>query len=198
MLALKDRDHVVNASLPGLADYARISLAKCKEALEILKAPDEFSSSKEFGGRRIREVDGGWEILNGEKYHQKLSKLEKDEKNAIRQARWREKQARLKAEKEKQDAAWAAKNGPELKETEPNGEMDGSLAAVAAGKKKIADRKARALAKEEAALKEYNETTPGREEREAAREKEISEINARMAAGEPPPEPDQAGPEGLV
>lgn len=95
MLALKNRYHVVEASLPGLADFARVSLVKCKEALEVLKAPDAYSRSKEHDGRRIREVDGGWFVMNGEKYREKMNADERREANRIYQQKHREKKKSL-------------------------------------------------------------------------------------------------------
>jgi len=95
MLAIKDRWHVVNASVPGLADAARISIKQCEEALEILSSPDPHSRSKEFEGRRIDECDGGWVILNGEKYRNKMSLDERREYNRIKQQEYR---ARAKAD----------------------------------------------------------------------------------------------------
>lgn len=79
MLALKDERHVVEASLPGLADLARVSLEECQAALEKLESEDKYSRSKEFGGRRIEKCDGGWVILNGEYYRHKLSLDERRE-----------------------------------------------------------------------------------------------------------------------
>lgn len=73
MLALRDRWHIVNASLPGLADAARIPLDKCIKALEILSRPDPYSRTTEYEGRRIEACEGGWVILNGEKYRNKMS-----------------------------------------------------------------------------------------------------------------------------
>ena len=68
MLALKDRYGVVRGSVPGLAHQARVEVEKTREALEVLKAPDLDSSGREYEGRRIEEVDGGWVILNHFKY----------------------------------------------------------------------------------------------------------------------------------
>lgn len=73
MLALKDERHVVEASLPGLADIARVSLKECEAALEKLGSPDKYSRNQEHQGRRIQKVQGGWMILNGEYYRQKMS-----------------------------------------------------------------------------------------------------------------------------
>lgn len=89
MLAIRDRWHVVNASIPGLADAARVSISDCREALHILSSPDPDSRSKDFEGRRIKEVDGGWLILNGEKYRNKMSLDERREYNRIKQAEYR-------------------------------------------------------------------------------------------------------------
>jgi hypothetical protein len=68
MLALQDADGKVDAAIPGLADMARVSLEDCRKALQILLNPDPDSRSKEYEGRRIKEIDGGWLILNAEKY----------------------------------------------------------------------------------------------------------------------------------
>jgi len=94
MLALTDAKGVVRASVPGLADAARVSLEKCVEALEKMKSPDEWSRSKEESGRRIREVDGGWEIINYMKYRNRLSVDDRREYLRVKQAEFR---ARKKA-----------------------------------------------------------------------------------------------------
>jgi len=90
MLALKDQYHTVNASLPGLADAARITMDECIEALTVLKSPDPFSRTKENEGRRVAECDGGWLILNGEKYRQKMNTDERREYKTQKQREYRE------------------------------------------------------------------------------------------------------------
>jgi len=123
MLALKDRRQVVEASLPGLADFAKVSLEKCREALKVLSEPDPYSRSKEYEGRRIREVEGGWEILNGEKYRDKMNADERRENNRIYQQRWRERQKRADLEKAKRAGSLAGINqmpsAPEEMREEP-------------------------------------------------------------------------------
>lgn len=99
MLAMKDRHHNVEASIPGLADFARVSLDKCQEALAILSSPDPYSRSKEHDGRRIEAIDGGWRILNGEKYRQKMNADERRESNRIYQQRYRTKKSALRSGK---------------------------------------------------------------------------------------------------
>lgn len=68
MLAMKDKDGVIEASIPGLADMARITLEECEEGLTRLSSPDRYSRTKDHDGRRIQEIDGGWIVLNHEKY----------------------------------------------------------------------------------------------------------------------------------
>jgi hypothetical protein len=71
MLAIADFDGRVEASVPGLADAARVDIAACEAALERLSQPDFYSRSQEYEGRRIAAIDGGWMILNHGKYRDK-------------------------------------------------------------------------------------------------------------------------------
>lgn len=71
LLALKDEDGYVGASVPGLAHVARVSMEDCETALATFEAPDEHSRTKDFDGRRIEVVDGGWLVLNADKYRDK-------------------------------------------------------------------------------------------------------------------------------
>jgi len=73
MLALRDQFNTVQASVPGLADVSRVTLHECQEALKILSGPDPFSRSQEYEGRRIEDCEGGWLILNGARYRDKMN-----------------------------------------------------------------------------------------------------------------------------
>jgi hypothetical protein len=86
MLALRNREHIVEASTPGLASLARVTVEECREALLRLESPDPDSRTPENEGRRIRKVDGGWLVLNGEKYRQKMSADDRREYNRKRQS----------------------------------------------------------------------------------------------------------------
>jgi hypothetical protein len=92
MLALADKHGVVEASVPGLADMARISVEACREALGVLLSPDPDSRTQDFEGRRIAPVDGGWRILNYVKYREKMRSAERAEYLAQKK---RESRARL-------------------------------------------------------------------------------------------------------
>ena len=72
MLAAAERHGIVNSSVPGLANRANVSSAQCVKALAVLMAPDKWSKSPEYEGRRIEELEGGggWRILNYEKYRE--------------------------------------------------------------------------------------------------------------------------------
>lgn len=89
MLAMKNERHVVEASVPGLADLARVGIEECQAALNRLEGPDKYSRNQANGGRRIRKVDGGWEILNGEYYRHLLSHEERKEYQRLYQKRRR-------------------------------------------------------------------------------------------------------------
>ena len=89
MLALKDSKHFVSASVPGLARQANVSLEDCQRALAKLEAPDPHSRSQEFEGRRIQKADGGWLILNGQKYRERMNLDERREYQRTKQAEYR-------------------------------------------------------------------------------------------------------------
>lgn len=72
MLALKDETQVCRATVPALAKLCNISNQECEKFLEKFQAPDKYSRSQDFEGRRIEQVDGGWLILNGQKYRDML------------------------------------------------------------------------------------------------------------------------------
>jgi hypothetical protein len=84
MLALKDGKGDVHASVPGLADAARVTRAECEEALERLGAPDPDSSNKLEEGRRIIPIEGGWFVVSHQKYSRMLSIDERRERDAER------------------------------------------------------------------------------------------------------------------
>lgn len=68
MLALKDRNGVVEGSVEWLASAARVSLDECAEAIKVLESPDSGDTSGVDEGRRIKPVRGGWQIVNHDHY----------------------------------------------------------------------------------------------------------------------------------
>jgi hypothetical protein len=89
LLAMADRHGIAEGSVPGLADFARVTVAECRSALAALMAPDPDSRSVEHEGRRIKAIDGGWQILNHAKYRQRLGADERREYLRQKQADYR-------------------------------------------------------------------------------------------------------------
>lgn len=97
MLAMADRRGEVQASIPGLAKRAGVSLEQCEEALKAFVSPDRYSRTREHDGRRIEEIDGGWRLLNHRKYREQLSADLQRERDTERKRRLRAGQRRDKA-----------------------------------------------------------------------------------------------------
>lgn len=91
MLAMADKNGLVGASIPGLADLARVSMEDCLRALKALQEPDPYSRTPDFEGRRIEVVDGGWRILNHSKYRNKMGLDERREYLRVKQQEARDK-----------------------------------------------------------------------------------------------------------
>ena len=96
MLAMANRDGEVEASVPGLADLARVDVELAREAIRKLSSPDKDSRTytEACEGRRIEAIHGGWHIINYDYYRYKASAEEAKSKDAERKRRAR---ARAKA-----------------------------------------------------------------------------------------------------
>jgi len=95
MLALANSEGIIEGSLTGLAHSARLTIESCQKALEKLKSPDPYSRTKQDEGRRIKEVEGGWLVLNHKKYR------EKAKSRAAYYREWRQKKKESKEENSK-------------------------------------------------------------------------------------------------
>ena len=90
MLAMKNRDHRVLCSLPGLSDMARLTMPETEAALELLMKPDPYSRTKAKDGRRVEPIEGGWLVVNGEKYDRLFKEQRDAELNRARVNRFRQ------------------------------------------------------------------------------------------------------------
>lgn len=90
MLALADKNGEVQASIPGLARVAGMSVADCEAAINKFLGPDPYSRTPDDEGRRIEAIPGGFALLNHGKYREMASRDESIEANAERQRRYRE------------------------------------------------------------------------------------------------------------
>jgi uncharacterized phage protein (TIGR02220 family) len=68
MLAMADSKGRVWASIPGLANRARVPVDDARIAINTFLSPDQYSRTSVHEGRRIEVIDGGWRLINHEKY----------------------------------------------------------------------------------------------------------------------------------
>ncbi len=86
LLLLADQNGFVRAAPSAIAREAGIPAEVARKAISLFCSPDNESRSPENQGKRIERVEGGFHVLNYEKYR------ERDYTNAERQKRWRESQ----------------------------------------------------------------------------------------------------------
>lgn len=70
MLAMANKNGLVEAARPNIAIRAQISPEDCIKAMEKLCSPDPESKTSDYEGRRVEKVDGGYQILNYRKYRE--------------------------------------------------------------------------------------------------------------------------------
>ena len=71
LMALANAKGIVDATIPGLAHQANVSVELCEKALLKFLQPDPYSRTKRFEGRRIKEVIGGWKLINYPQHREK-------------------------------------------------------------------------------------------------------------------------------
>lgn len=79
MLAMADKNGRVWGSIPGIAGIARVTVEGCRTAIGKFLGPDPDSRTKEHEGRRIEPIDGGWRLLNYDKYRSLRDEEERKE-----------------------------------------------------------------------------------------------------------------------
>lgn len=88
MLCMADASGYVGASVPGLADAARITIDQCRDALRRLMSEDPDSRDPSDSGQRVFTADGGWTIPAVPRYRSKVGS------NAERCRRYRQNRVR--------------------------------------------------------------------------------------------------------
>ena len=68
MLSLTDANGMVEGSVPGFANVARVTIPEMEHAIQVLTGPDPYSRTPDNEGRRLETVPGGWRILNYASY----------------------------------------------------------------------------------------------------------------------------------
>jgi len=117
MLAMADRKGRVWASVPGLANRARVAVEDTRAALITLLAPDPDSRTTDHDGRRIEPMDGGWMLLNYLKYREMRDEDTRAEQNRAAQATFRSKQ-------NKQEVSTVSHGKPESAQAEAEAEEE--------------------------------------------------------------------------
>lgn len=80
MLAKQDHDHIVRGTAFNVAMWSHKSEGEVLKALAILEAADtKRLEPQPFDGRRIEKVEGGWLVLNGEKYQREMQRVNRRE-----------------------------------------------------------------------------------------------------------------------
>jgi hypothetical protein len=96
LIAAMDEDGFAHFStLRNLANRAVLSVEQTEAAVKILESPDPNSADKDFDGRRIERVPGGWMVLNAKKYRDTVTRSIAKEKQRQRVQRFRIKKAGL-------------------------------------------------------------------------------------------------------
>jgi hypothetical protein len=124
MLAMADRHGRIWASIPGLANRARVSLSACEDALDRFQKPDKYSRTPDHEGRRIEPIDGGWRLLNHAKY-----RAIRDEESALEAKRKYAAKKRSETKVEKVDQSRSKANTVES--SRDNAEADSDAEAEA-------------------------------------------------------------------
>ena len=92
LLSAMDEDGFAQfASVANLAHRARVAPEACAEAVKCLENPDANSADPDHEGRRIERVNGGWIILNAEKYRLMVTRVIAREQTRERVRRFRAK-----------------------------------------------------------------------------------------------------------
>lgn len=89
MLAMANSNGLVESTAPGIAKRAMISLRSTRRAIQIFESKDKDSRDN-TSGERIKRVEGGYQILNYQKYREtdytvaeRMQKYRERQKNAL-------------------------------------------------------------------------------------------------------------------
>ncbi|HET8688059.1 MAG TPA: hypothetical protein VFM18_15600, partial [Methanosarcina sp.] len=87
-LARKDETGFVSGARSGLIRVCNVTAEQFDDAIIKLSSPDPESKTPDFEGRRIAKCDGGYVVLNAEKY--RLPEETKKENHRLYMQKWRE------------------------------------------------------------------------------------------------------------
>jgi hypothetical protein len=100
-------DGISRISASGISSHCFLDLAAVHKAIETLEAPDPDSRTTIDEGRRIRKVDGGFLVINYQKYRER-GYSSKDSAVRMRRKRAQEKKEKARMERERKRPPAAA------------------------------------------------------------------------------------------
>jgi hypothetical protein len=124
MLAKADQDGFVEASIPGLARVANLTIDETESSLRVLMSPDPYSKNPANEGRRIAELPGGFLLLNYEDYRSRRSAEERREymRQYMQEYRTKTEGRKQSVNKRKQSVNSVNRSKPPLAHTEADTE----------------------------------------------------------------------------
>lgn len=123
MLAIKDADHVVRKTAYQLGVLSRKTESEVLDALKILASPDTRRREKQpFDGRRIKAIEEGWLVLNGEKYREMVRMEMQRARNRRSQAAFRSRKPKVPKSQDKPASATYRSNESRYCEADENGD----------------------------------------------------------------------------
>ena len=120
MLAKADQMGFIEASIPGLARVANLTIEETERGLEALQSPDKYSKNADNEGRRIMPAPGGFVLLNYEDYRARRSA---EERRAYMRDYMRE-YRKQSVNKSKQTLAGVSRGKPGLAQAEAEAEAE--------------------------------------------------------------------------
>jgi hypothetical protein len=91
--AMDQNGYAQFACAENLALRARVSKEDTEAAIKAFESPDPYAPEQEYQGRRIERIEGGWFVLNADKYRNIVTRAVANEQAKIRMRRHREKNA---------------------------------------------------------------------------------------------------------
>lgn len=88
---MTDAEGCVYANAGSIADRARVTKESVLIAMDKFLKPDPESTTKEFEGRRVEVIEGGWRLLNHGKYREMMSVERRREYYREKKAEYRKK-----------------------------------------------------------------------------------------------------------
>jgi hypothetical protein len=93
LLATKDSDHISRLDAYRIGKKCNLDEIVVLDILKVLASPDKRrKTQQDFEGRRIKAVEDGWLILNGQKYRDMVSKEMLKARNRRSQEAYRKRQ----------------------------------------------------------------------------------------------------------